>query len=109
MAIEFEWSIENVDIETGDIHDLDFADSLDEFYACDLFRAMKGMIDPEMPGTRLRLTLVKDFRSKSGNLLDRQWAYVIDGKLESSFRGAGDNEEGAKVPARFVRELRSHG
>lgn len=105
--IEYEWAIENVDIKTGDIHELDFADSLDEFYACDLFRAVKGMIDPEMPGTRLRLTLVRDNRSRAGNLLDRQWAYVIDGNLESEFRGSGD-ESGPKVPAKFKRELTSH-
>lgn len=103
--IEYEWAIEDVNTETGDIEDLDFAESLDEFYTDDLDDAIKG--HEVEPGIRLRLVLVRDNRSRTGNLLDRQWAYVIDGNLESEFRGSGD-ESGAKVPAKFKRELTSH-
>lgn len=79
--IYYEWDIETVD-EHGDIIDHDFIDA------------------PRLPAKENeRLVLVFNKGDDNEGLLDRSWAYVIDGKLPEEF------ENGRRVPKRFHEQL----
>lgn len=85
--IAYEWDIETVD-EFGDIHDHNHS------------ARCPGI--PAEPNERL--VLVRDAGNDDDGITDRQWAYVVDGKLPAKFSDALDVER-ASVPARFHREL----
>lgn len=92
MSVTYEWVIEEVDAD-GDIINVDHTDTLAD--------ALKRMQYPVDDSNHNQLGLVRDTWSKDdpGNLEDRQWAYVEDGKLPAEFDG------GAKVPKRFHAEI----
>lgn len=92
----YEW-----DVETWDMHD-----DIQDHAHSDKLEA--GMLDTESyfdQGTLVfpHLVLVRDvwelFSEEDGDLRDRCWAYVENGKLPKEFEG------GPKVPQRFHKEL----
>jgi len=80
----YEWCIETRD-EWGDMIENSFYDELSE---------IKKPFDGE-------LVLVRDKRIEAGDLEDRQWAYLEDGKLPDEF------DQGGKIPKRFIKELQA--
>jgi len=54
----------------------------------------------------LRFGLVRDRGDDLEGIVDRQWAYVEDGKLPERFDWGGGEDGGAKVPARYHNELK---
>ena len=85
----YEWDIELVDKEYGDILDHDHSDKC------------PGIPTLETEVVFERLVLVKDVY-RQWDLSDRSWAYVEDGKLPEYF----DGDSRSKVPKRFHAELR---
>lgn len=97
MAITYEWDIETVDGESGDILDHSHRDRLHEFGGEELTQAINQDYDEKNQFTRL--VLVRD------DGLSRSWAYVtLDGKLPEKFLDAYDITV-AKVPKRFIEEF----
>lgn len=91
MATTYEWTIETLDGD--DVIDNDFSDTFP---------------GPATDGQRVGL--VQSTGNATDMLTDRQWAYLLpDGTLPQHFdNGRGDgvaSEQGAKVPARFHREV----
>ena len=89
MAVKtiYEWDIETI-APWGDILDHNHEDRL-----CDLPPLEEGQ----------RLVLVRDRFCDFDGLIDRQWAYVEEGKLPERFDDG--QVELAKVPQRFHKEL----
>lgn len=87
----YEWDIELLDAETGDILDHDHRDKLADFQIGD------------EDGSAL--VLVRDTGNEDDGLQDRLWAYVTDGKLPEFFSDSGGRATGYKVPQRFHREV----
>ena len=85
MATIYEWCIETVD-EHDDIIDLDFSDKLSAF-------------KPSEIDTTHRLALLCNVGTDDDGLLDRQYAYSLEGVLPYAFDG------GTTVPKRFIGEL----
>lgn len=54
------------------------------------------------------LVLVRDVFAEDGNLEDRLWAYVKDGKLPETFSDANQTPLGYNVPKRFHKELANY-
>jgi len=90
--IIFEWDIETVDPETGDILDHDHDERL------------APLLERHAGETNIRLVLVRDRGNDVDGLLCRSWAYVVDNALPAFFTDAGDSDV-AQVPARFHTEL----
>ena len=97
----YEWDVELVDREYGDILDHNHSDK---------FPGIPNMDDK--PGAPYgletgvvfeRLVLVKDVY-RQWDLVDRSWAYVEDGKLPEYFSDAWQRED-SKVPKRFHVEF----
>jgi hypothetical protein len=89
--VSYEWDIEHFD-EHGDIWDHHHSDTC-----------------PGIPEENdMRLVLVRDVEEfwdgVSQGTIDRQWAYVKDGRLPEFFEDSGQ-ARGAKVPQKFHREL----
>lgn len=94
MKIAYEWVIETVN-EHGDIGDVNHADT---FAGA---RRMAAAVAADLaPGERVEVGLVRDSGDEVDGLQDRQWAYLEDGLLPERFDG------GAKVPARFHKEVK---
>ena len=88
----YEWDIETVDMQYGDIMDHDFHKSYK-----DCLEAIKLQTGE---GKRFDIVLVRDtFSGKDHNLRGRNWAYIVDGKLPEDF------ENGYKVPVKFHKEV----
>lgn len=112
MATTYEWDIELVDAESGDILDHNHADKLTQYSEIEIWHALTRFVDDK--GEMTRLVLVRDSRftisrgfSKGQEGLDRTWAYVTEAmQLPATFDpDNGGSPDGHKVPARFVAEL----
>jgi len=96
MEVIIEWLLE--ELEDGepdaDIYDTRCGDSYAEVkaWASDLDRPY-------------RIGLVRDKGNDEEGLVDRQWAYIEDGKLPERFDWGGGEDGGAKVPARYHKEI----
>jgi len=90
MAITYEWDLETVDLESDDIIDHDFRETLS---------------DLDLPASNQRLVLVRNVGNDLEGLTDRLWAYVCKGQLPICFHSAGEVETSIRVPSRFHREL----
>lgn len=88
----YEWLAEGIS-QSEDVEELVYADSFAR--AVD---AAKGLLG-EYP--RSDIGLERRVYDWTGDLIDRQYAYVYDGELEAEFDG------GAKVPKRFMDEFSS--
>ncbi len=88
MATIYEWDYETVD-ENGDVEDHFHANKLSEY-------SEDAKTDT--------LVLVRSVGNEIDGLIEREWAYVKDGKLPEYFQDANERE-GAKVPVRFHDEL----
>lgn len=90
--ITYEWDCEIVEVETGDIVDHNFGDSLDE---------VRDYIGTE---SQYRYDIVLVRRDENDRTTDISWAYMKqDGTLPDHFTDAGDREV-AKVPKKFHKE-----
>ena len=87
--VDYEWDLEPFDPVSGDVLDHDHSDTC------------PGL--PREPN--VQLVLVRDVceyeesPDADGDLADRAWAYVVDGKLPEAF------SNGERVPKRFHTEL----
>ena len=88
MTVSYEWDVEVVDAETGDILEHNHANRLVDHWP--------------ITGANERLVLVRD--KYDYFVHDREWAYVENGKLPEYFED-GLGRQGAKVPKRFHKEL----
>lgn len=95
--IVYEWDLESFEIVDGlvEIVDHDHADKLTREMA----------LEGTTPGNMKDLVLVRDTFHPDDGLIDRQWAYVVDGKLPRRFVTDGYGSPGNIVPSRFAREL----
>lgn len=89
----YEWDIEEVVTETGDVHDHhhDDLDVLKRFY--------KGAEAPEE--LHYRLVLVYNAFSEDHGIVGRAWAYEEDDKMPTHF------DNGRPVPQRLIKEYLS--
>ena len=90
--VTIEWLVEELD-SNGDIYNVIHCDT----YAAATKAA--GWSDSETD-----IGLVRDRGNKVDGLLDRQWAYLQDGKLPERFSDSGGNE-GPLVPPRYHLEI----
>ena len=97
----YEWAVELVDKEYGDILDLAFSDKCPEIPSTDDRLGASYGLDIDVVFERL--VLVRDVY-RNWDLSDRSWAYVEDGKLPEYFSDPWQQEE-CKVPKRFHAEI----
>ena len=81
--VRYEWIVEEVDQ-----HD-DIIDTFAWYTPQEMIAAIKH---PIADGLHYEFGVVRDSISNDGELIDRQWAYVENGKLPDEFDG------GSKVP-----------
>lgn len=97
--IAYEWTAEAVD-EYGDIQDNAFGDTYAE-----VKNSLCAAVDE--PGMTVRIGIVRnEWDDFDGDLEDRAWAYIEDGKLPERFETASGGK-GPKVPKRFFAEIGS--
>jgi hypothetical protein len=89
MTVTIDWLLEEIERGTD-------PDIIDTHCFPTLAEARAFAMTCELP---TRLGLVRDRGNDLEGLLDRQWAYVEDGKLPEYFDG------GILVPAKFHKEL----
>lgn len=94
--VSWEWTIEVVDIESGDIVDSDPSGKLSDH--------LQQLADGPEPGFRHDLVLVCDIGNEWDGLVERGYAYVEDGKLPESAVDAYDRYV-RKVPKRYRDEF----
>jgi hypothetical protein len=95
--IEYEWVIETIDIESGDIMECDYFESLSQINWKN-YSPMKSF----MNDTTYQLALCKNIYHDIRGLQDRQYAYMNEDELPESF------EDGTAIPKRFKTELENH-
>ena len=93
-AVFYEWDIETVDLESGDILDHDHCDLLSEYHTDQLLESISG--DGEK-----KLVLVRDEEDGYGNP-DRLWAYAKNGKMPEVFSDSLLQPTMTKVPIKFL-------
>ncbi len=97
MAVRYEWCVETIDNEHGDVLALDHAESLRD--------ALQGALRcPPEEGEHYVLVLVREVWDEfDGFRVDRGWAYVggEERRLPEEFSGGLDE---ARVPKRFHQE-----
>ena len=96
MTILYEWDVEEVDRDSGDILNHNHGDKLSW-----LLPAFGNIITQG----RGDLVLVRDEGNNTEGLLDRHWAYVKDGVLPEYFADSMGENTSIRVPQRFHREL----
>lgn len=97
--VVYEWDIESYSPETQNIEDHYHSDKLSEFAKWELENLEKHHTVVDEQGYTYDLVLVRDVTCEDKGVIDRQWAYVVDGKLPVEFCG------GNKVPKRFFKEF----
>ena len=101
--IYYEWCIESVVRETGDIEDLNFVDS---FAAALLGRQTEKapllLNDYEYD---YDIVLVRNEGNDAEGVTGRLWAYVEGGVLPEFFANASGNATTVKVPKKYHTEL----
>lgn len=94
--IRYEWVVE-ADDDIGDLYDVVHWETLTE---AKRYAATLPVTFPE----RINIALVRDtIGDVDENIECRQWAYLEDGKLPTTFKYASGGE-GADVPKRFHKE-----
>jgi hypothetical protein len=101
MSLRYEWCLEKINVLDDDIEDLYHFNTFAEarvFIRNTIARAMQGELTFKY---KYDLCLIRDQFDNDDpyELIDRQWAYFVDGVLEPSF------DRGAKVPAKFRNEV----
>lgn len=91
-TVKYEWCIEVMDGE--DIADSSFFDSLSSFDKSDL----EGNA----------LVLVRNEGNEVEGVVNRLWAYVVNGELPVYFSNELGNSINTKVPQKFHKELASY-
>lgn len=92
----YEWDLETVDRESGDILDHHFADRLQELPARE---------------SDQDLVLVRNVGNEHDGVTDKMWAYVVNGELPEAFSMSTEHgmaETNIKVPKRFAVEFSLH-
>lgn len=100
MATSYEWCVETVVRETGDIEDNNFVPS---FAAAN---AIVQSVAEDDEGYDYRVVLVRTEGNEDDGVTDRLWAYVEDGVLPEFFSNAQGSATGVKVPKRYRAETR---
>lgn len=100
MATSYEWCVESVVRESGDIEDNNFVSSFAE--AASIVQSETDEDD----GCDYRIVLVRTEGSEDDGVTDRLWAYVEDGSLPEFFANAYGNATSVKVPQRFHKETK---
>lgn len=90
--ITIEWLAETMD-DYGDIYDI---------YHADTYAEAKRWAEGHT--CRVDIGLVRDRGNDADGVIDRQWAYIEDGKLPARFSACG-GPDGPKVPARYHKEI----
>jgi hypothetical protein len=99
MPVTYEWCIETIDRESGDL--------IETYHAAKL-KELPQLVQTE---TELqRLVLIRDSGGDDYAITERAWAYVYDNELPEWFSEAFDEDGDAvmpqvKVPARFHKEI----
>jgi hypothetical protein len=94
--VSYEWCVEVIDRESGDIVDNDFVSS---------FARAKSSLD-EGDEYECKVVLVRTEGSEDDGVTDRLWAYLTDdGKLPEFFANASGNATGFRVPKKFIQEV----
>lgn len=88
-TVSYEWDYEILDELGEEIVDHNHRDTLAEFRPDDITTS---------------LVLVRNFGSENSGLQEREWAYVVNGKLPEWFEDAFGAKT-TKVPQRFHKEL----
>jgi hypothetical protein len=97
--VNIEWLVEALDYYEGCGDDPDIFEVVHrDTYA----EALATAAQAELP---TRIGLVRDRGNDVEGIIDRQWAYINDGKLPARFDWGGGEDGGALVPARYHREL----
>jgi hypothetical protein len=96
--VSIEWLVEEIDSD-GDIIDVHHVDSYAE--AVRFARVCRVEND-----VKTDIGLVRDRGNDLEGIIDRQWAYVDHGKLPERFDWGGGEDGGAKVPAKYHREIK---
>lgn len=96
--VHWEWSIVTWEKDLEDIIDLDFADSLAEFYQDDLRQAIECGEDDD--GYPITLEVIRWEVDKHGYTQDRCYAASVGGILDTH------TAEGHKLPGRLQAELK---
>ena len=99
MTITYEWDIEEVDRESGDILDHNHGSSLAWLIP------NAGAIIHQGRGD---LVLVRNEGNNLDGLIDRCWAYAQGYELPQYFSASDGSETDIKVPQRFHREIKRH-
>ena len=92
----YEWDLETVYRESGDVLDHHFADRLQELPARE---------------SDQDLVLVRSVGNEHDGVADKMWAYVVNGELPKTFSvptECGMSDCGVKVPKRFAVEFSLH-
>jgi hypothetical protein len=105
LRITYEWDIERIDAESGDIIDHYHADKLADYPAAKLQEALeRRTIEGDNGKETFHLCIVRDIGNDEQGIVERAWSYVENGKLNRTFREA-DGAPVCTTPARFFREL----
>lgn len=100
MAVSYEWCVEIVVRETGDIEDNNFVASFAEATAFVRSAAEDDEYD-------YRIVLVRTEGNEDDGVTGRLWAYVTaDGTLPEFFANSYGTATGVKVPQKFRKETR---
>lgn len=92
MKTFYEWTVEEMDGE--------------DVVEASHFDTYKKAMNFFEPGNHIGL--VRDEVIEAEGVIDRQWAYIKDGKLPEYFSTAMGKDDGAKVPQRFHKEFNAH-
>jgi len=94
--IYYEWCVESVVRETGDIEDLNFVGT----FAC-------ARSEPQTDDRYdYEIVLVRNEGNEDEGVTGRLWAYVEDGVLPEFFANASGNATNVKVPKKFHKETK---
>lgn len=92
--VVYDWSLEEID-ENEDIVDSDFMQEIPADWVNKL---------PE-DGHTFRICLVRDLGNQEKGLIERCWAYVVDGKLPEYFKDSAGTDTIHKVSEKFHKHL----
>ena len=110
----YEWTIEWVEVGSGDVYECDFSDKLSDFDQ-HLMGRLIGFLRDKEP-TQIDIGVSRCVWDGHGDMLSRQYAYFatihpnksIEYLYTTHFSEAGHDGagDGARVPARFIAEFK---
>lgn len=98
MEVTIEWLLEVLEDAEPDA-------DIAEVHHCGSYAEAKDAAENFYTGQPIVIGLVRDVGNDEEGLVDRQWAYLKDGKLPERFDWGGGEDGGAKVPARYHKEI----